>query len=151
MGEFADAAFRVVRQIPRGTVATYGLVARLMGRPQSARYVGFALRAKPSDNTSKDDIPCYRVVFSDGRICEGDQFGGPAVQRKLLQDEGVVFVDDMHVDLAQCLWDGRGANDGRARPRVESGGDEGLRGVGANEGLPTAPPADFDWAAELGE
>ena len=40
MGDFSNRVFRVIAQIPRGKVAGYGTVARLMGSPRSARYVG---------------------------------------------------------------------------------------------------------------
>lgn len=132
MGSFADAVFAVVRRIPRGNVTTYGQIARLIGHPRSARYVGFALRSNPSPGSGAENIPCHRVVFADGRICEGFQFGGPDVQRAMLEDEGVAFVDRMHVDLDACRWRG-----------------ETPASAGAEE--PTAPPAVFDWKAELGE
>lgn len=134
MGEFADRVYEIVREIPRGNVATYGLVAKLMGRPQSARYVGFALRNNPAPGQGKDDVPCHRVVFRDGSLCEGFAFGGPDVQRRLLESEGVAFVDDDHVDLDVCLW----KNAGRFSTDLVADG-------------PTAPPEDFDWAVELGE
>ena len=51
-----------------------------------------------------EQIPCHRVVFADGRICEGFAFGGPDAQRELLLGEGVTFADPMHVDLAACRW-----------------------------------------------
>ena len=40
MGAFSDRVFAVVKQIPRGKVATYGQIARIIGAPRSARYVG---------------------------------------------------------------------------------------------------------------
>ena len=137
MGDFSETVFEIVRQIPAGNVATYGLVARLMGRPQSARYVGFALRNNPSPTADGDETPCHRVVFSDGSLCKGFAFGGPGVQRDLLEAEGVLFVDDTHVDLDTCLWDGAGAFSPAEKNDFH------------NE--PTKPPEDFDWASELGE
>lgn len=101
MGEFSNKVYEVVRSIPRGKVATYGDVARAIGRPRSARYVGYALRANPSPG---EDIPCHRVVFADGQICDNFAFGGPDAQRKLLEDEGVIFTDDTHVDLERCRY-----------------------------------------------
>ena len=136
MGEFSDRVYEIVRQIPVGNVATYGLVAQLMGRPQSGRYVGFALRNNPAPGTDAKDIPCHRVVFKDGRLCDGFAFGGPDVQRRLLEAEGVTFVDNARVDMAACLWDGRGA----FSTDVEN----------ATQNEPTAPPDDFDWESELG-
>ncbi len=128
MGEFADKVFEIVRQVPRGKVTTYGQVARLMGRPRSARYVGFALRGNPTPGGGEGNIPCHRVLFKDGSLCKGFAFGGPDVQRDLLRAEGVAFVDDDHVDLSAHLWDGRN----------EAAGNDG-------------PPDDFDWERELGE
>ena len=95
---FFERVYEVVEQIPEGMVATYGQVALLAGRPRSARYVGYALHSNPRPG----EIPCHRVVFADGRICEGFAFGGPDAQRELLLGEGVAFKDDMHVDLAVC-------------------------------------------------
>lgn len=126
MGEFSDKVFSIVRQIPVGKVTTYGHVARLMGRPQSARYVGFALRTNPSPGID-GAIPCHRVLFKDGSLCPGFAFGGPEVQRELLEAEGVTFVDDTHVDLRLHLWNG------------------------SSDEQPLGPPEDFDWDVELGE
>jgi methylated-DNA-protein-cysteine methyltransferase-like protein len=97
---FFERVYEVVEQIPEGMVATYGQVALLAGRPRSARYVGYALHSNPRPG----EIPCHRVVFADGRICEGFAFGGPDAQRELLMGEGVTFTDPMHVDLAACCW-----------------------------------------------
>lgn len=97
---FFERVYEVVEQIPEGMVATYGQVALLAGRPRSARYVGYALHSNPRPG----EIPCHRVVFVDGHICEGFAFGGPDAQRELLLGEGVAFKDDMHVDLAVCRW-----------------------------------------------
>jgi methylated-DNA-protein-cysteine methyltransferase-like protein len=111
MGDFSDRVFAVVRRIPRGTVATYGQVACMIGHPRSARYVGYALRNNPEPG---DVIPCHRVVFKDGQISDGFAFGGPDVQRSLLQAEGVPFADDMHVAIDACRW--KPDMQGRGRP-----------------------------------
>ena len=122
MGRFSDKVYAAVRQIPRGCVSTYGDVARAIGSPRSARYVGFALRANPAPG---DTIPCHRVVFGSGQICDNFAFGGPEVQRRLLEEEGVPFADEMHVDLTACRYSF--AHDAQGRP------------------------ADIDWAAEMAE
>lgn len=97
---FFSRVYETVEQIPEGFVATYGQIAKLVGEPRRARYVGYALHANPRPG----EIPCHRVVFADGRICEGFAFGGPEAQRALLEDEGVAFRDDTHVDLAVSRW-----------------------------------------------
>ena len=47
-------------------------------------------------------VPCHRVVFRDGSICTGYAFGGPEVQRRLLEDECVEFLPDGRVDMEKC-------------------------------------------------
>ena len=86
--EFTKRIYEVVRQIPRGCVASYGQVAFLAGNPRGARGV----------------IPCHRVVFKDGGLCGGLAFGGEGIQRALLEEEGVVFLPDGRVDMARCGW-----------------------------------------------
>lgn len=131
MGDFANRVFGVVRRIPRGKVATYGQVGRLIGAPRAARYVGYALHANPEPGTDPGCIPCHRVVFKDGRMASGFAFGGPDEQRKMLAAEGVSFDEEGRVIMEQFQWDGRPASDD---------GD-----------VPMGPPADFDWEAELAD
>lgn len=97
---FFDRVYTMVEQIPCGMVATYGQIATLVGAPRSARYVGYALHANPRPG----EIPCHRVVFADGSLAKGFAFGGPDVQRQLLEAEGVSFLDDGRVDLTVCRW-----------------------------------------------
>lgn len=132
MGDFANRVFRVVQRIPRGKVSTYGQVARLIGAPRSARYVGYALRANPDPGTDPDSIPCHRVVFKDGSMAKGFAFGGPDVQQQMLEEEGVAFDADGRVLMKEHLWDGHSD-------------------VASEDGIPLGPPPDFDWPAELGE
>ena len=63
MGMFEEV-YAAVRQIPRGRVATYGQIARMIGRPRAARVVGYALSAAPAD------VPCHRVVSRQGGLSE---------------------------------------------------------------------------------
>ena len=99
---FFERAHDVVRQVPRGRVATYGQVARLMGAPRCARQVGFAMHASPG---VAGGVPCHRVVFADGSLAPGFAFGGPGEQRRMLQSEGGAFLPDGRVDLARCAWE----------------------------------------------
>lgn len=97
---FFARVYEMVQQIPEGCVATYGQIARLVGEPRKARYVGYALHSNPMSGV----VPCHRVVFADGRLANGFAFGGPGVQRELLEGEGVPFADDGRVDLDRCRW-----------------------------------------------
>lgn len=97
---FFKRVYDMVEQVPKGCVASYGQIAKLIGAPRCARQVGFALHANPRPGIT----PCHRIVFADGRLSDGFAFGGPHVQRAMLEDEGVVFYDDMHVDMKACRW-----------------------------------------------
>lgn len=86
----------VVEEIPEGAVATYGQIARLIGRDQNARLVGRVLAMAEFYGS----YPCHRVVNHAGRLVPGWK-----EQRELLLDEGVVFKDECHVKLKVCQWD----------------------------------------------
>jgi methylated-DNA-protein-cysteine methyltransferase-like protein len=85
---FFERVYEAVRAIPRGRVATYGQVARLVGVPRGARAVGWALRAL--DPRRERGVPWHRVVGAGGRISPRAG-GGPVLQRRRLQREGVGF------------------------------------------------------------
>lgn len=99
---FFGRAYDVVRQVPVGRVVSYGQVARLMGEPRKARFVGFAMHASPG---VAGGVPCHRVVFADGRLAPGFAFGGPGEQRRMLEEEGVGFLPDGRVDMDEFDWE----------------------------------------------
>ena len=105
-----ERIYEVVRQIPRGTVATYGQVARLAGNARWARVVGYALHVNPDP----DGIPCYRVVTRDGRVSDAFAFGGGNRQRELLEADGVRF-EDGHVVMEEFAWEPLPPDDGGYR------------------------------------
>ena len=92
--------YDVVRQIPKGKVASYGQVAALSGNPRWSRVVGYALHVNPDPS----GIPCYRVVTKDGRISDAFAFGGGNEQIALLKADGIEFVDDTHVGMKRFQW-----------------------------------------------
>ena len=92
----------VVRRIPRGRVATYGQVARVAGLPRQARLVGYALNALQDEGAKK--IPWQRVINAQGKVSPRAFAGSEAVQRKLLEREGVRFDSRDRVDLARFGW-----------------------------------------------
>lgn len=94
-----ERIYDVVRQIPRGYVASYGQVAKLAGNPRWARVVGYALHVNPDP----DYIPCYRVVTKDGNVSKAFAFGGENEQIRLLKEDGVEFIDG-HVDMERYQW-----------------------------------------------
>ena len=94
-----EKIYEVVKQIPRGNVATYGQVAELAGNRRWSRVVGYALHSNPQPGI----IPCHRVVTKDGDVSKAFAFGGQNRQIELLKDEGVGFVDG-HVDMEKYQW-----------------------------------------------
>ncbi len=99
-GTLQSRIYEIVKQIPEGCVASYGQIAALAGNSRASRVVGFALHRNPQPGK----IPCHRVVFKNGSICTGFAFGGPEVQKQMLLNEGVIFIDDTHVDMKKCAW-----------------------------------------------
>ena len=99
---FFGAVYRVVRQIPKGKVTTYGIVARLAGNPRMSRQVGWALHANPDQST----IPCHRVVNRYGALAPSFAFGGKEIQKLMLEQEGVSVREDGTIDLQRHLWEG---------------------------------------------
>lgn len=96
--------YRVVALIPRGRVASYGQIAAMVAGC-TARMVGYAMSAIPDDL----DLPWQRVVNSQGRISSRGERGGMALQRKLLEKEGVSFRESGRIDLKRFRWEGPGA------------------------------------------
>lgn len=92
--------YRVVGRIPRGRVASYGVVARLAGRPGAARLVGWALAALRGDH----EVPWWRVINAAGRISLPPHDHSSALQRALLLGEGVRFGPGGTISLAAHGW-----------------------------------------------
>lgn len=86
----------VVEEIPEGKVATYGQIAKLIGRDKNARLVGTVL----SQAEFYGEYPCHRVVNYAGRLAPGWK-----EQRFLLLEEGVSFKDENHVDMKKNQWE----------------------------------------------
>ena len=115
--EFNERVWQLVRQVPRGKVATYGQIALMLPPPAGVdlesyrafvpRWVGGAMAACP------DDVPWQRVINSQGKISERP---GAEKQRLLLEAEDIEFVKDK-VDLKKVGW---GGLDDADRPRQET-------------------------------
>ena len=99
-----ERIWSVVARIPRGRVATYGLVAALAGLPRRARLVGHALRVVDDSRP----IPWHRVVNAAGEVSSRGDPEFEQIQRKLLEKEGVAFDARGRVELRQRLWRPKG-------------------------------------------
>lgn len=97
LNPFFKQVYDVVGQIPCGRVASYGQIARMLGRPRAARVVGWAMRCCP------EHLPWQRVVMADGSITGGMYAN---IRKALLEAEGVTFLIDGRVDMKSCGWPG---------------------------------------------
>jgi alkylated DNA nucleotide flippase Atl1 len=101
--------YRVVRRIPAGRVTTYGAVAAWGGHPRSARHVGYAMAALKDTKKAHRDVPWQRVLGAAprerARVTIKDPIGG-ALQRAMLEAEGVTFDALGRVSLADFGWKG---------------------------------------------
>lgn len=108
-----ERIYAVVARIPRGRVATYGQVAALAKIGAQPRLVGYALAALP-DGTR---LPWHRVVNAQGRVSPRATPGWDALQRALLEREGVTFDSRGRIDLVRLCWTPRRERASRQRGR----------------------------------
>jgi len=102
-GRLYHQIYDLVRQIPPGKVATYGQVAALVGGC-TARMVGYAMAALKRGTAP--DVPWQRVINTKGKISvHGDGIGN-AMQRVLLEQDGVQFDENDRVDFSRYGWIG---------------------------------------------
>ena len=94
-----EEIWQIVAAIPKGSVATYGQIARLAGYPSHARYVGTTLKNLPQDTR----LPWYRVVNSKGELSFSEQSASWQRQKRHLEAEGVVFMG-ARISLKTYQW-----------------------------------------------
>jgi methylated-DNA-protein-cysteine methyltransferase-like protein len=94
---FFEQIYAVVAAIPYGKVASYGQIARMLGRPRAAREVGWAMSNCP------EELPWQRVVKADGSITGGVH---AEIRRAFLAQEGIAFLPDGRVDMEVHRWNG---------------------------------------------
>jgi len=96
-----NTIYNIVRQIPRGKVATYGQIADLANLYGKARLVGYALYHIDKNS----DIPWQRVINAKGEISYSPlRYGADYLQKSLLEQEGIKFNSDGKVNLREYLW-----------------------------------------------
>ena len=84
---FQCKVWSVIAKIPRGNVLTYAQLAKRIGSPRSVRAVANAC----AQNPCAPEIPCHRVIRSDGGLGGYSGRGGVKKKRELLKEEGIVF------------------------------------------------------------
>jgi methylated-DNA-protein-cysteine methyltransferase related protein len=100
---FNQEVYKIVSQVPKGKVATYGQIASILGSPRAARQVGWALHSLPMDS----DVPWQRIINRHGMISTTCEEHTPNLQKQLLNKEGVKTTEKdglTFVGLDKYLW-----------------------------------------------
>lgn len=95
---FIDSVLNIVGKVPKGKVTTYTEVAKAVGGKKFARAVGTAL----SKNPRIVDVPCHRIVRSNGSI--GGYRNGVDEKIKLLKTEGIKIKDNKILDFKKVAF-----------------------------------------------
>lgn len=90
----------MVKNIPKGKVATYGQIAALAGKPHGARGVGWILNSCAKAYR----LPWQRVINSQGKISFPKRTDEFQLQRKLLLKEKVLVADNGAISLEDYGW-----------------------------------------------
>ena len=99
---FFEKVYQVARLIPYGKVTTYGSIANYLGAARSARMVGWAMN---NSHNQIQEVPAHRVVNRKGLLTGKHHFGGTNLMQQLLENEGIVVVENQIQELEKVLWD----------------------------------------------
>ncbi len=102
MDDFFEMVYRVVSQVPRGRVTSYGAIARYLGTGRSARMVGWAMNKAL---TYPGDVPAHRVVNARGLLTGKHHFETESQMQELLGQEGILVEDNQVKDFDKLFWD----------------------------------------------
>ena len=102
LSPYQQAILRILAEVPKGKVTTYGDLAKELARrdqkwsPNASRAVGTTMRNNPCG----PQIPCHRVIKSDGTIgnFRGGAEGAVEEKTRMLREEGVTVIDG-RIDL----------------------------------------------------
>jgi methylated-DNA-protein-cysteine methyltransferase-like protein len=98
---FFDKVYEIARLIPFGRVTSYGAIGTYLGAAKSARMVGWAMNKA----RNLEDIPAHRVVNKKGLLTGKHHFDGTNLMQQLLENEGIVVVDNQIQNLEKVFWD----------------------------------------------
>lgn len=98
--DLAEETYRLLRQVPRGRVTTYGSLAQALGAIEASRLVGQFM----AQNPYAPQVPCHRVVLSDGKIGKYSSPRGVKQKIELLAGEGVRVMDGKVVDFDNIIF-----------------------------------------------
>lgn len=105
-----DPVYRLVKQIPRGRVTTYGELAKALRLRGGARAAGYAMAATPNGR----GIPWHRVIGASGKVTMPEPHA--SLQRRLLASEGVP-IEGSRIDMKLYAWSPKSRAQSRPKPR----------------------------------
>ena len=85
--KFQVKVWRYLEKIPVGSIKTYSQVAKGIGKPLAVRAVANAIAKNPYS----PQIPCHRVIRSNGSLGGYSGKGGLKTKKKLLKKEGIIL------------------------------------------------------------
>lgn len=98
---FFEKVYDVARKIPFGRVTSYGAIAKHLGAARSARMVGWAMN---NSHNQEIEVPAHRVVNRKGLLTGKHHFDGTNLMQQLLENEGIVVIDNQIQDLDKVFW-----------------------------------------------
>ena len=99
---YFERVYEVVRQIPYGRVTSYGSIAAFLGLRSGARMVGWAMN---NAHHQKEYVPAHRVVNRNGVLTGKHHFDTPGLMKQLLENEGLVIINDQIQNFNDHFWD----------------------------------------------
>lgn len=99
--DFFKQVYQVVRLVPKGRVTTYGAIGKYLGSAKSARMVGWAMN---NSHNQEIEVPAHRVVNRKGLLTGKHHFDGTNLMQQLLENEGIVVIDNQIQDLDKVFW-----------------------------------------------
>lgn len=101
---FYEQVYAVARCIPAGKVTSYGRISKMLGKPNAARAVGYAMGALKG--TSAHDVPWWRIINSQGKVSVRIQSDGANLQATRLREEGVELTEALKIASEDFWWEG---------------------------------------------
>ena len=98
---FFDKVYKTARLIPFGRVTSYGAIAEYLSAARSARMVGWAMN---KSHNQTEEVPAHRVVNKKGLLTGKHHFDGTNLMQQLLENEGVVVIENQIQNLEEVFW-----------------------------------------------
>ena len=98
---FYDKVYKIARLVPFGRVTSYGAIAAYLGAARSTRMVGWAMN---NSHNQTQEVPAHRVVNRKGLLTGKHHFDGTNLMKQLLENEGIVVVENQIQDFEKVFW-----------------------------------------------